>query len=352
MGVYVLGMHRSGTSAVTRVVNLLGVPIGREDRLMPVQADNPGGFWEHLALMDVNDAVLAALGGTWDAPPEPPRDFAARGDLADLEERARTEFRATYDGDRWVFKDPRASVLLPFWRRVIGAGHPSSVADVALIVVRNPLDIAASIARRNHLAVSYTLAVWERYTRLIRRDTHRMPVFVVDYDALLDAPQRVNAIEEFLRAHDQIADVSDRSAAQGSLTGSLRHGRHDRAALDRDPRVTPEQRALYDASVRELGAHESFDPGPLPDPSPSTALLIAARQAPKSLEAVTLAAVLAQLGEAEGQLDDVRAEADRNQAVRDAVEDTLGYTDLGKLERAALGAARRARGVQQRLTRP
>src|SRR3954451_19723384 len=111
MGVYVLGMHRSGTSAVTRVVNLLGVPIGRADRLMPVQADNPAGFWEHLALMEVNDAVLARLGGTWDAPP--PADATA--ELDDLRKTARQEFDATYDGDRWVFKDPRVSLLVAFW---------------------------------------------------------------------------------------------------------------------------------------------------------------------------------------------------------------------------------------------
>src|SRR4051812_45873084 len=98
MGVYVLGMHRSGTSAVRRVVNLLGVPIGREERLMPVQADNPGGFWEHLALMEVNDEALARLGGRWDAPPEP-RTTAA--DLSDVAARAKVEFDATYDGERW-----------------------------------------------------------------------------------------------------------------------------------------------------------------------------------------------------------------------------------------------------------
>src|SRR4051812_46248926 len=131
MGVYVLGMHRSGTSAVTRVVNLLGVPIGRPERLMIARDDNPAGFWEHGGLMDVNDALLARLGGSWDAPPE-----RARGDvdLGDLAARARHEFDATYDGDRFVYKDPRVTVLLPFWRAVLGER-----ATVAIVVLRNPL---------------------------------------------------------------------------------------------------------------------------------------------------------------------------------------------------------------------
>src|SRR5687767_5877934 len=121
-------MHRSGTSAVTRVINLLGVPIGRADKLMPVQADNPAGFWEHLALMDVNDAVLERLGGRWDAPPPRP---VSPINVDDLRETARAEFYATYDGTRWVFKDPRVSLLLPFWRSVLDDSR-----SVAVIVLR------------------------------------------------------------------------------------------------------------------------------------------------------------------------------------------------------------------------
>src|SRR5690242_11315077 len=218
MGVVVLGMHRSGTSAVTRVVNLLGVPIGREDRLMPVQADNPAGFWEHLALMDVNDAVLARLGGAWDAPTLVDPSFATSDAFADLRERARAEFDATYDGDRWVFKDPRVSVLMPFWRAVLGDEH------VMLVVLRNPLDIAASLARRQGLPAVYTLALWERYMRLVQRDAAGSTAFVLDYDALLDDPAPVlGPLQQFLTKHDEVVDAPQLDAVHASLVGSLRH---------------------------------------------------------------------------------------------------------------------------------
>ena len=41
--VVVLGMHRSGTSAVTRLLTLAGATPPRE--LMPANPDNPQGYW-------------------------------------------------------------------------------------------------------------------------------------------------------------------------------------------------------------------------------------------------------------------------------------------------------------------
>src|SRR5438094_4158341 len=70
LAAFVLGMHRSGTSAVTRVINLLGVPLNvRADWLPETPQDNPRGFWESASLLEVNDAILATFGGTWMEPP-------------------------------------------------------------------------------------------------------------------------------------------------------------------------------------------------------------------------------------------------------------------------------------------
>jgi hypothetical protein len=343
MGVYVLGMHRSGTSAVTRVVNLLGVPIGREDRLMPVQDDNPGGFWEHLALMEVNDDALARLGGRWDAPPE----LDATADLTDVAARAKVEFDATYGGDKWVYKDPRVSLLLPFWRDVLGTAN-----DAAIIVSRNPLDIAMSLLRRNRFATAYSLALWERYTLAAHRDASGLPVLVVDYDQLLEDPPRVVArLLEFLTAHDQLAGEPDHDAIDAYVTAGERHSRHDRAALDADNRVTDEQRALYDATCALAGAHDRYEAGALPAVSPSTPLLIAARRGDASPALTTLARTLDDLGEAEAKYDDCAREAEAMRPTYAAVQATLGTPAIGRVERLALGVARRARRLQQRVTR-
>jgi hypothetical protein len=344
MGVYVLGMHRSGTSAVTRVVNLLGVPIGRAERLMVAREDNPAGFWEHVGLMHVNDALLARLGGSWDAPPDHAPDAV---DLADLVARARDEFNATYDGDGFVYKDPRVSVLLPFWRAVLGER-----ATVAIVVLRNPLDIAQSLLHRNQLAVSYSLALWEHYLRVLLRDVAGMPLLVVDYDALVDSPaSTTDALRSFLRAHDELRGGADEAAIGAFLADGMRHSRSDRARLDTDDRVTDEQRALHDATIALVGNHDAFVPPAAGLPSPTTPVLIAARRAPVTPELATLDATTRALGVSEAQYDACAHEAAAMRGTYTAVEETLGYREIGRLERSALGLVGRARRMQQRLVR-
>ena len=71
MPVLVLGMHRSGTSAATRLVGFAGLPLEATTDLMPAASSNPKGFWESEGLRRCNDRLLAALGGDWSAPPQP-----------------------------------------------------------------------------------------------------------------------------------------------------------------------------------------------------------------------------------------------------------------------------------------
>ncbi len=86
-GVLVLGMHRSGTSAVARLLDGLGLDAGPVEGLIGPTDHNPHGHFEVQALVDFNDRLLAELGGTWVAPPthEPDRqrELAGGGVLPD-----------------------------------------------------------------------------------------------------------------------------------------------------------------------------------------------------------------------------------------------------------------------------
>ena len=58
--VVVLGMHRSGTSAVTRGLMVMGVELG--DHLMPpVPDDNEKGFFEEIDVNAINMEVYQSL---------------------------------------------------------------------------------------------------------------------------------------------------------------------------------------------------------------------------------------------------------------------------------------------------
>jgi len=63
--VVVLGMHRSGTSAVAGCLERLGICMGR--RLAPGDEWNPGGYFEDRDLVELNDRLLSAQGIRWDS---------------------------------------------------------------------------------------------------------------------------------------------------------------------------------------------------------------------------------------------------------------------------------------------
>src|SRR5262245_47225513 len=110
-------MHRSGTSALTRVLNLLGLDLGTGELMGPVES-NAAGHWEAQPFVELNSELLVELGGQWDAPPETTPDQVAALGAGSLGARARQLVVEHLPPRGWVWKDPRASLLLPFWRRV------------------------------------------------------------------------------------------------------------------------------------------------------------------------------------------------------------------------------------------
>src|SRR3954454_7745401 len=116
--VVVLGPSRSGTSAVGRVLNLLGVDLGPEDRLLAaIPGVNPKGFFEHRDVVGLNDEILRRLSGDWLSPPELIAGWEHDAALDDLRSQAHELLQNTFGASAlWGFKDPRASLTLPFWR--------------------------------------------------------------------------------------------------------------------------------------------------------------------------------------------------------------------------------------------
>ena len=157
-GVVVVGMHRSGTSATTRVLNLLGLPTAERSDLWLELPGNPTGYWESSSLTRFNERLLNRFGATWWAPP----DVGTAARLADADApRAEGEhlFHRLHPSTSWVWKDPRVCVTLPFWRAVL------RVPLVGVLSVRHPLEIAASLWERDGIGTGWALTLWERYTR-------------------------------------------------------------------------------------------------------------------------------------------------------------------------------------------
>jgi hypothetical protein len=180
--ILVLGMHRSGTSAVTRVLNLLGAGLG--SRLMePVAGDNEKGYWENLDVLDINERLLAGIDRSWhdvrDMPDGWQESIAASDGHAAIKRFVKEEFAAS---PLWAVKDPRMCRLAPIWLRAL---EDCDVQPAILFVVRHPLEVAASLYVRNGWSRARSMLLWTHHVLEAERATRGCPRAVVSYDQIL-----------------------------------------------------------------------------------------------------------------------------------------------------------------------
>ena len=272
-------MHRSGTSLVTRLLNLLGVPVGVEEDLALPTADNPRGYWESRALTGYNDGILAALGCDWSCPPalepgweEAPQFEAVRAEASDV-------FARVFPSEQWVWKDPRNCVTLPFWLRSL------EVLPAAVLVHRSPLEIAASLDTRDGLGKAYSLALWERYLGRCLASLAGLPVFLTAYpDVLADPLGWCAEARAFLDRFGLLTSAPPEDAVVEFVDVTLRRARSTDEDLVGDGAFSDAQRLLAGALQELRGAHERFAPPSLPAETPSTDALLAERRRAYVLE--------------------------------------------------------------------
>ncbi|MEW6441352.1 MAG: sulfotransferase [bacterium] len=188
----IAGMHRSGTSFLTRMLHFCGLDLGDPRDLMPPQKDNPEGFWENLQFVRLNDEILQKLGGGWDFPPELAPGWEHDPILEPLVVPA-AEVVLGFPADRpWGWKDPRNSLTLPFWKRLLRGCQ-------VIVCVRNPLDVAASLRKRATSSEAFSLHLWKTYHESLLRAGPDACI-VTHFDALLAEPER--ELERILRRLD------------------------------------------------------------------------------------------------------------------------------------------------------
>jgi hypothetical protein len=212
--VLVVGMHRSGTSAVTGALGQLGlsVPV-REDRWGTTE-DNPD-YWESAALGLFNEALLERLGGTWDAPPECGAGWESGPVLAEegIGDPAAAASIAFPRAGPVVWKDPRVCLLLPYWL----AHLPQPVA--AVFIWRAPLPVARSLRTRDGMHLADGVALWERYNRAGLSGLLGVDTFVIGYESILDDP--AGTIGQLAGWLGSLAQFSD-EARHWDLTSAMR----------------------------------------------------------------------------------------------------------------------------------
>jgi hypothetical protein len=251
----VLGMHRSGTSSFAGLAARLGARLGED--LLEANEFNPRGYGEHRGVVAIHDRFLAAQGLAWNAPRGPER-FDGEAAAA-----ARDALRALLlgefaDAPLFALKDPRLCRLLPLWRPLL---EDLGARPACVLVLRHPLEIAASLERRDALPRSRSLLLYLEHVLAAERDTRGLPRSFVRYDELFadwrGVAKRV-ASECALRwPRDPEAAAPE---VEAFLSGDLRHHRTEtwpEAEAARFPWAAAAHAELLELARRGPGADRS-----------------------------------------------------------------------------------------------
>jgi len=192
----VLGMHRSGTSALTRVFGLLGADLPKN--LMVDYASNPTGHWESNDLFVIHDRLLASAGSSWHDWRAFNPDWFASPAARPFVDEILAVLRKDFAGSRlFAIKDPRICRFWPLWRDVLAE---FGAKPLIVMPVRNPLEVAASLKQRDGFVLAKSHLLWLRHVLDAEHATRGLPRAVTMYQSLVeDWQQAIAAMTPQLR---------------------------------------------------------------------------------------------------------------------------------------------------------
>jgi GT2 family glycosyltransferase len=227
--IVVAGMHRTGTSAVTRVLALLGIDLPRH--LVPgLPNNNDLGFWESVPIAQAHDRFLASIGSAWDdVSPLPPSVFASvKADtfIGELDALLDSEYG---DSSLFVVKDPRLCRLMPLW---IAALKRFGARPSFVITTRNPLEVAGSLKARDGFSATKSCLLWLRHLLDAERDSRGFARAFVSYEHLLrDWVSTSERIARELHLFWPRASHETHVQIEAFLSSALRHHSYDYSEL-------------------------------------------------------------------------------------------------------------------------
>jgi len=219
--IIVLGMHRSGTSVLSRSLEVMNVDLG--NNLSPaMEGINPKGFWEDMDVINFNENILSSLLTAWHyLLPISVDDVDELNRLGFLEQAVQILEQKLSGTQVFGLKDPRLCKLLPFWKQVFSRLN----LDVTyLIALRNPLSVAQSLRTRDGFPTERGILLWLDHILSSLEQTQGERRMIIDYDSMLENPGRTlfelgkfleleTNLEELARFQDDFLDKNLRHAA-------------------------------------------------------------------------------------------------------------------------------------------
>lgn len=208
--IIVLGMHRSGTSAMAGICAKLGAYAG--ENLLAGSVENERGFWENNDIIAAHDTMFERQNSAWDSPQllEHSPDFSPVSSIVD---------GIFGDYPLWLIKDPRMCRFMPQWLALLAQ---KNVSPHIIIMVRSPASVAASLVKRDGFSEEKSLTLWLLHMLEAERNTRSANRIFIDYDDLLEQSERVfNKVSSALSLGWDY--TQNQAAIKSFLTKTLRH---------------------------------------------------------------------------------------------------------------------------------
>jgi hypothetical protein len=243
MQIIVLGSHRSGTSLITRLINMMGAYFDAGTTSIGFNDENPKGFWERRDVIACNDALLASEKCSWEnlanwelTPTPTKKKLTANADTITQMKNIVLELDAHRP---WVMKDPRLCITFPYWKGLLEV-------PVAVVVYRDALEVATSLKTRNHFSLSHGIALWEYSMAGIANGVQGIPTIFVRHDEVISQPLETvkRVFTELEQFGVQGLRLPNDKEVLSFIEPTLYRSRLD--GVDRDTVYTAHQRTLID----------------------------------------------------------------------------------------------------------
>jgi len=206
--ILVLGMHRSGTSALTGTLYLLDVYLG--SKLMEANIANEKGFFENNNLYKVNDTLLKECGSAWDDIFYKEDKLENITNINNLKIIIKKEFEYS---NLFAIKDPRLAYLFPIYEKVL----KELDIDIKIILpYRNPIEVANSLNTHHKISLEKGMLLWGYHFLFAEKYSRGYERAFVSFDALINETEEtikmiskslsINLDEKYLKNKQKIEE--------------------------------------------------------------------------------------------------------------------------------------------------
>ncbi len=213
---FIVGMHRSGTSALAGSVYRMGFNIGKN--LMRPTAYNPRGYYENMEVFRLNEEILSRVNLRWNVVPESFKIKIAEEDKRKFKNQIKNLLSEEFGlSDKVVIKDPRISLFPDLWTEAVSElGYISKFC----ICYRDPIDVCNSLYNRDGMSYEQASFLYLFYIGRAIRQTSDHERILVDYKDLLSAKSNYFTYSPFF---NKLYANINRASIDEFIDGNLNH---------------------------------------------------------------------------------------------------------------------------------